>query len=324
MYYVKAALCALLTLLVLSVLAGCPGPHKKGPAAQLEKGTAPPAAKPVETAPPVDPIARGKELFSTAAYSATGITCANCHAANTADLTGRIYIAHSALGMAPRGAWWISDDAQLKAMLGSSPTLADAALVCIAGPYMNYKLAVPPGDKDALAAYLNSIADPAAKDAKPFIVQTNYAMPPGGLTPNVENGKRVFESSCKYCHGAVLDLSTLKGAGGIWNPLQIMGKVRKAKGNWFNDHKGKIYGAAGEPASQRLARLFGMQPALAQGESGVEPPENITPAQGQGGEGVEDANPETLKFPKDGMPGFAPDLLTDQEVVDVAHYVMTL
>jgi cytochrome c len=277
-----------------------------------------------------DPIQRGKIIFAGTEYSGTGLTCVHCHAVSASMDIDRLYIAHSAYGAAARGAWWIMDQAQFDAKQGAAATLADAANKCISAPYMQGKQPLNPEDAKAIEAFYASISDPAAKDSAPFIHAAPTALPPAGLKPDKVNGKRIFDKGCCACHGLINGVPDLHGAKDWLNTVQVMAKVR-ALPDWEAGNKDAKYALNNWPF-MRLARALGLTPAFAQEPgAGTQPPaEGNPPAAGAppaaGGEAgaapaAEAGAQEDRVFPENSMPYFAQDILSDQDVVDVAFYV---
>lgn len=307
-----------ITLLCATALsAGCK-PKEQKPPVHL-----PPTHAPTDHAVVEDPVAKGRLIFGGTTYSATGLTCAHCHAAAPESDARQLYIAHSAYGLTSRGAWWITTQAQLDAKQGAAATLAGAANKCVSAPYMSGTRMIEGDDAKALEAFLSFIAKPEGKDAKPFIIKQATALPPKGLKPNLENGKRIYEMSCSHCHGVVKGIADLKGAKDWLNEVQVMAKLRKL-GDWFNDNKNAKY-AYTPYRGAHLAQWLGLAPALAAEPAPGEgaPPEAGAqpPAEGAGADQSGDSGGQDI-FPKDAMPFFATDILSDQEVVDVAFYVI--
>lgn len=276
---------------------------------QLADTASQPATKQVSPAD-ADPVERGRQIFHGTDYSRTGMSCNMCHATSPGQLADTIFIASTAFGAAPRGAWKISSEQQLAAGQGNAPTLADAANVCITAPYMNNDGKLSDADREAVIAYFESIAVPDAPDAGPFILATSRSLPESGLVPDYENGGRIYEMSCERCHDSGLSIPSLHGASDWLTPIQVMAKVRKIEGDWYNDFEGQSYAAA-SPVARRMA-LLGISTAHA-----AENPCAGNPcAEMQAGGTVPQG-----EFPKDAMPFYAPRILSDQDVVDVAHYI---
>lgn len=327
-----AALAAL--LLAATAISGCPGGGGKGAATQ--SSSPPPAARdtagtsaPADSAPSAgtDPVARGQAIYAGTEYSNTGLSCAHCHAASAAEAEGRIFIAHSGYGAATRGAWKITSQAQLDAKKGFAATLVDAANACVGAPYMNHKEKLIEGaDAAALTAYLESISDPAAKDGQAFIIARAKSLPVSGLKPDKAHGQQIYEQSCKHCHDAgIKGLEELEGAKDWLNPVQVMAKVRKLDG-WYDNNKDAKYASLNHGRGSQLAALYralGVNSALAEenpcgnpcGGSG----EAAEHEQGEGHAEGEDGEDDI--FPEGAMPFFGTDILSDQDVVDVAFYV---
>jgi mono/diheme cytochrome c family protein len=311
-----------LALLALALVA--PGCKRK---AEVKEPPRPPIHAP-DRAVVQDPLSRGKMIFSGAEFSATGLSCANCHAASASAEQGRIFIAHSAYGAVARGAWWITTQAEFDAKLGQAATLVDAANKCVSAPYMGGKKLIQGDDAKALEAFYQSISDPAAKDSAPLIQTPPKALPPKGLKPDKANGKRVYEESCSHCHGMVKGIVDLTDANTWLNEVQVMAKLRHLP-DWEKSNKDAKYAYHAWPY-MRLAQTFGLTPAFAQAPgAGGKPPAGAAPpaagttppagasadtAAGDGGDG--------RIFPENAMPYFATDILSDQDVVDVAFYVI--
>ncbi len=280
-----------------------------------------------------DPVQKGKMIFAGTEYSTTGLTCVHCHSVSAAMDIDRLYIAHSAYGAAARGAWWIKDQAQFDAKQGEALTLADAANKCISAPYMRGKQPLSPEDAEAVEAFFQSIADPAAKDSAPFIHAAPTAPLTAGLKPDKVNGKRIFEKSCSACHGAVNGVPDMQALKAELNPMQFMAKLRRLP-DWEEANKDAKYVMHHWPF-MRVAQAFGLTPAYAQEPGSGEPPAAEAPP-AAGAPPAADAAPEAAAgaeagaeapaedgrlFPENSMPIFAPDILSDQDVVDVAFYI---
>lgn len=279
---------------------GAPGCKKR----QVKEPPRPPIHAPDR---PVqqDPVNRGKMIFSGTEYSATGLSCANCHAVSANP--ARIFIAHSASGTLARGAWWIMTQAELDAKQGEAATFAEAANKCVSAPYMGGQKLIAGDDAKALEAFYQSISDPAAKDSAPFIQTPPKALPPKGLKPDPANGKRIYEASCSRCHGAIKGIVDLQDANTWLNEVQVMAKVRHLP-NWEDGNKDAKY-ASYPGRLMRLAQACGLRLAFAQ-------------APGAGADAAAGGDSEQEIFPEKAMPYFASDILSDQDVVDVAFYVI--
>lgn len=305
----------LVALIALAlVVAGCPKGQQAGNGTG-DQTAAVPATPPSEEAPPGgagSPVDRGREIYTGTDYSNTGLTCANCHALSPDDEKDRIFIAHSGYGAARRGAWKITTQAQLDAGQGFAKTVVDAANVCVKAPYMDHGDKLIEGDDAvALTAFLDSIA----QDDKPFIIARAKALPPPGMTPDMENGKRIFEESCEHCHDSgIKGLPDLDDAYTWLNPVQVMAKIRKLTPNWYNDYQNTDYmnmEQTPDSSDDEVVNPCGDNPCGTgvddEGEQeGNEP-----------GEGEEEDN----VFKKNAMPYYGTDILSDQDVVDVAYYV---
>jgi len=300
---------------VLFTVASCPK-SDSGTEVPSSTSTPPKVQTPVPEPVALDPVGRGNEIYFGTDYSNTGLTCAHCHAPSAADDANRIYIAHSCYGAVPRGAWKITSQEQLVAGKGNVATIVDAANICVKAAYMAHGEQLIEGDDaESLNAYLASIADPMAPDAKAFVIETSRSVPAAGLSPDVAHGQEIYSQSCSHCHGAGIEgMPELTGASEWLNPLQVMAKIRKVKGDWFNDYADQEYASA--PAWQeRLLALMAVAIAHAQENPCGENPCAENPC-------GEEPEPEADEvFAKGAMPFYASDILSDQDVVDVAHYV---
>ena len=244
-----------------------------------------------------------------------------------AEQTADVFAAHSAYGMSGRGAWWVMTPEQLTAKKGEAATLSDAANRCIAAPYMaNAGKPLSPEDAEALTVYLTSIYDAQAKDSAPFLIAKALSVPPGGLTPDKTNGQRIYDTSCSQCHGVVDTVPRLEEKKFELNVVQIMAKVR-GLADWETTYKTANYSVGQEPSGGPVTwLLYGMRAYAQEGA----PPEAAPPAANPpaGGEGAapgpsgaggeaEAASP----FAENSMPWYATDILSDQDVVDVAFYI---
>lgn len=299
-------------LLLMAVFAGCPqgdepadGADGDTAAREMDDG-----GEPMETPEEViardessTPEDRGRNIYMGLDYSNTGLTCAHCHATMPQDEQNRIFIAHSGYGAARRGAWKITSQEQLAAGKGNAETLIDAANVCVKAPYMDHGEQLIEGeDAAALQAYMESIA----VDDEPFVIAKADSPPPPGLTPDKENGKLVYNQSCMHCHDAGIDgLPKLVDASEWLNPLQVMAKIRKLPGDWYNDYEGVDY--------------MNMDLQSAGGDEVVNP---CNPCgDGEDEQEAHEEHEEHGVFKEGAMPFYGTDILTDQQVVDVAHYV---
>lgn len=307
----------LVALIALAlVVAGCPKGQQGGNANGDETAGVPATPPPEEEAPPDagSPVDRGREIYVGTDYSNTGLTCANCHALSPDDEKNRIFIAHSGYGAARRGAWKITSQKQLDAGQGFAKTVIDAANVCVKAPYMDHGEKLIEGD-DAVA--LNAFLDSIAQDDKPFIIAKAKALPPPGMTPDMENGKRIFEESCEHCHDSgIKGLPELDDAYTWLNPLQVMAKVRKLTPDWYSDYEGVDYEHmdAQAPPEEEAVNPCGDNPCNPCGTSADDEGEQEG---NEPGEGEEEDN----VFKKNAMPFYGTDILSDQDVVDVAYYV---
>lgn len=274
-----------------------------------------------------DPVQRGKMIFAGTEYSSTGLTCIHCHSVSAAMEADRLFIAHSAYGAQARGAWWIMDQAQFDAKQGEAATLAEAANKCISAPYMQGQQPLSAEDAKALEAFYASIADPAARDSAPFIHAKPPALPPAGLKPDKVNGKRIFDNGCSACHGVIKDIPDLRTVKSGLNTVQLMAKLR-GRPDWETANAEAVYTMRHWPF-MRLARAFGLAPAYAQEPGAGAPPAAAAPpatgaqpgAEAGAAAGAEAGAAGSGIFPENAMPYFAADILSDQDVVDVAFYV---
>jgi cytochrome c5 len=306
----------LAALLVLAlVVAGCPKSQQSGTGGGNETAAAPETTLPEEVAQDEasTPVDRGRAIYFGTDYSSTGLTCAHCHAVSPDDEQGRIFIAHSGYGAARRGAWKITTQAQLDAGQGFAKTVVDAANVCVKAPYMDHgdKL-IEGSDADALTAFLDSIA----QDDKPFIIARAKELPPPGLTPNMANGERIFEQSCSHCHDAGIEgLPDLDDAHTWLNPVQIMAKVRKLTPRWYEDYKNMDYANMEQMPGGDDEVVNPCNPC----GTGVD--EDEEHKGGESGEAEEGGDEERV-FKENAMPYYGTDILSDQDVVDVAFYLI--
>jgi hypothetical protein len=291
----------------LLLTGGC----KKKPEPQLPPATSSAPATPAK----LDPAERGKAIFTTAEYSATGLTCATCHAQKSQE-PGRIYPAHSACGMTARGTWWIKTPAQFTEKRGEAATLSDAANRCIKAPYMKGENKLSREDAAALEEFLGSIADPGAKDGKPFLIQKALAPPVGGLKAGKENGVRIYEQACLLCHGTFGNIPDLKAIGAEFNPVQVMAKVRGIA-DWETKYKDAQYALAPRQPGGGWLAWTGLSLAYA---SEATPAPSAAPATGSAGAEAPSGDPAG-SFAENSMPWYALDILSDQDVVDVSFYI---
>ncbi|MCB1216256.1 c-type cytochrome [bacterium] len=261
-------------------------------------------------------VARGREIYYGTEYSNTGLTCAHCHAGSPDEEQGARLIAHTGYGAVPRGSWKHTSQAELDAKMGKAATILDAANFCVGAPYMAHKEMLIEGeDGAALTAFMVSIADPTAWDAQPFLLDLNRSMPVAGLTPNMENGERIYEHSCEKCHDAGIDgLEDLHGLGDWMNPMQLMAKIRKQK-NWYDEYENASYAALpSHDLDRAVAWMLGIDTAWAQDENPC--------AENPCGGHDDHEEHEDGTFEENAMPHYASDILSDQDVVDVAHFII--
>ncbi len=269
-------------------------------------------------------VARGDAIYHGTDYSATGLTCAHCHASSPEQEAEQKFIAHTGYGAATRGAWKITKQEELDAKSGYAKTLADAANACINAPYMNHSEKLSAEDAQAMEAYLKSISKADAWDSAAFKIARGTALPAAGLKPDKANGKRLYEMSCEKCHDAgIKGLEELHGAKDWLNPVQIMAKIRKLD-NWYDGYENQKYAAADDARLLAFLRGLGVSTASAQeNPCGANPcganPCGANPC-GASAESHEEGDEEEI-FPKGAMPFYGTDILSDQEVVDVAFYV---
>lgn len=319
----------ILAIAVLLLLAtACPKTDNTAPGGT--SASAPPPGAPPDAAPGDSPhampdsgnkeqelIARGQELFTDYVVTKTGLTCANCHSISPMMDEGKIYIARNAYTMTRRGIWRANSEEQIASGMGEAASLGGAITMCVTAPYYNNTAGLPADDLAALTAFINTLDKPEL-EAAPIISKASYPMPAAGLTPDREHGKEIYETSCKFCHdNAVRGIESLAGAKDWLTPIQVMAKVRKAEGDWYNDYKGQAY-ACIDPLARQLA-LLGINVAHAQE---LDNPHGIVNPHGDpDGAAAEPAMDESELFPMNAMPGYAPEILSDQDVVDVAFYV---
>lgn len=313
------------------LLCACPGGggSKEDASAGKTAGGDVVARTPPEEVPvKVDLASRGREIYFGTEYSNTGLSCAHCHAASPADEANGKLIAHTGYGAAARGSWKHTDQAQLDAKAGKAGSLLEAANFCVSAPYMNSKDHQISGqDGEALETYMASIADASAWDAAPFVIEVSRSMPAAGLTPDMENGKRIYENTCERCHDGIEGIEELHGLGEWMNPMQLMGKIRKMP-DWFDTYESATYASLSSHNTDRVvAWMLGSTAAYAQeGNPCGENPRADNPcAQNPCGDnpcGAEHDDDEDSIFAEGAMPFFATDILSDQDVVDVAHYLI--
>ena len=321
---------SLMAMLCLLMLSACPGGSEgedssnaaTPPAADdngMESEVADVIEEGVDTMEAVmDPVERGREIYHGTDYSNTGLTCAHCHAADPADEANGKLIAHTGYGAIPRGSWKHTTQEQLEAGRGQAATIIDAANFCVEAPYMDHgELKITGEDADALLAYLESIADPEAWDAAPFVIEVSRSMPVAGLTPDMENGERIYENNCEFCHEAGIEgMPELHGASEWLNEMQLMAKIRKVK-DWYGGYEDAEYAAMKSHNLDRaIAWMLGSETAHAQ-EGNPCNPCGENPCAGHD-EGHHD---DDSVFKENAMPHYATDILSDQDVVDVAHYI---
>jgi cytochrome c len=268
-------------------------------------------------------VARGDAIYHGTDYSSTGLTCAHCHASSVEQEAGQKFIAHTAYGAATRGAWKITTQAQLDAKAGYAKSLAEAANACISAPYMNHKEKLSTDDALAMEAYLKSISKADAWDSAAFIIARSTMLPAAGLKPDKANGKLIYEQSCEKCHDAgIPGLEELHGAKDWLKPVQIMAKIRKLD-NWYEGYEGKDYASAADMRLLAFLRSMGVNPVMAQDNPCSNPCAGTAEEQHAEGEadGHHEEGEEDEVFPEGAMPFYGTDILSDQEVVDVAFYV---
>ncbi len=303
----------------LLLLTACPGGGDSGDSADAGKSGStdivaqtPPADDATDTMDTAaDPVARGKEIYFGTDYSNTGLSCAHCHAASPEDEANGKLIAHTGYGAVSRGSWKNTDQAMLDAGEGRATSVVDAANKCVGAPYMAHKEQLIEGsDADALAAYMDSIADESAWDAAAFVIEVQRSMPVAGLTPDMENGERIYENTCERCHDAGIEgIEELHGLGEWMTPMQLMGKIRKMP-DWYNAYEGVEYASLSSHSLDRaVAWMLGSTVAHAQ---------EANPC----GEHNDLGSDDHTVFSEDAMPFFASDILSDQDVVDVAHFII--
>jgi cytochrome c5 len=299
----KFALLIAMLLLILAI-AGCPqGEDTTDTGGSDTTADATGGDGGEDAAPAGDLVARGREIYTGTDYSNTGLTCAHCHAISPTAEQDQIFIAHSGYGAASRGAWKITSQAQLDAGKGYADTVVDAANVCVKAAYMDHGDELIAGhDAEALEAFLESIS----VEDQPFIIAKASSLPAPGLTPDKANGKLVYEQSCKNCHDAGIDgLPLLVDASEWLNAAQVMAKVRKLKGNWYNDFEGVDYMNMDE---------------MAGGDDEIVNPCNPC-GDGHDEHEEHEEHEEHGVFKEGAMPYYGTDILSDQQVVDVAYYV---
>lgn len=290
-----------MVLLLVFTITGCPKGGGTDSPPQEPTGTET-GDEPATASSALDLAARGKEIFEGYDYSNTSLSCADCHAASKAQEQDKIFIAHSAYGAARRGAWKITKEEQLAINRGFAPDVIAAANVCVKASYMNHgDEPIEGDDAEALNAYLESIA----VDDEPFIIAKATSLPQAGLTPDLENGKRIFEMSCAKCHDAGKEgIIDLDDANEWLNEVQLMAKIRKLRGDWYADYEGMTYASLAEnPCAANPCNPCGESEAA--------------------DEGYEEQEDEHGMFEENAMPFFATDILSDQDVVDVAFYIIS-
>jgi mono/diheme cytochrome c family protein len=308
------------------LLTACPKQPKgtsstPAPVAAVQQEQGPTTEVPAEITPEQS-IARGQEIFTGTAYSKTGLTCAMCHSMSPTMDEGKIYIASNAYTAARRGTWRVKSQAAQAAGTDGVNDLIEAVNMCVTAPYMNNGEKLTPEDANAIQTFLKSIDTKVEGGDKLVPALDNYPMPAAGLTPDREHGKVIYETSCKFCHdNGIKDLPSLAGAKDWLTPIQVMAKVRKVQGDWFNDYKTQTYACA-NPLARQLA-LLGISVAYAEEAGATPPPSAAAPPAGEPGAAPPaEATAGTDEiFPENAMPGYPPEILTDQDVVDVAFYV---
>lgn len=268
----------------------------------------------------IDPVERGREIYYGTDYSNTGLTCAHCHAASPEEEANGKLIAHTGYGAMPRGSWKHTSQEMLDAGEGRAATIVDAANACVKAAYMDHGEQLIEGtDGEALTAFMESIADETAWDAEPFVIEVNRSMPVGGLTPDMENGERIYENTCEGCHEAGIDgLVDLHGLGEWMNTMQLMAKIRKLD-DWYGAYENAEYATLPSHNLDRaVAWMLGSTVAHAQEGN----PCGDNPCGDHSHESHEGHDHGDSPFSEDAMPFFASDILSDQDVVDVAHYII--
>ena len=171
------------------------------------------APDPAGSAPASGAATRGGELFRA---QVGGLACADCHGTGGEDQPdpARRRVGHSLADATRRPSWWYGS---LEAAKGA--TVADALLSCVArfqqrtwnttlpalpdGRKDLSKVEVPAADRDALVAYLESIARPgphavlpAARAGSREDLARVEALP-----GDAARGREVWAKACALCHG---------------------------------------------------------------------------------------------------------------------------
>ena len=323
----RKAISAILVMGLL-LLTACPGGSESGDSADAGGSTPADDTGSVAQTPPaddtaggadaaVDLVARGKEIYFGTDYSNTGLTCSHCHAASPEHESKGKLIAHTGYGAVSRGSWKHTDQAQLDAAQGKADSVLAAANFCVSAAYMDHKEQLIEGtDGEALVAYMESIADKNAWDAAPFVIEVQRSMPVAGLTPDMENGHDIYEHSCEVCHEAKIEgMPDIHGLGEWMNEMQLMAKIRKMP-DWYGAYEDAEYTAMkSHDLDRAVAWMLGSGVAHAQ-EGNPCNPCGGNPCGGAAGDDDDSI------FSADAMPFFASDILSDQDVVDVAHYLI--
>jgi mono/diheme cytochrome c family protein len=188
--------------------------------------TVPDLSGPVASGPSAGAAARGGELFRA---PVGGLACADCHGTGGEDQPdpARRRVGHSLADATRRPSWWYGS---LDAAKGA--TVADALLSCVArfqqrtwnttlptladGRKDLSKVEVPAADRDALVAFLESIARPGRHPVLPAAragSREDLARVEA-LPGNAARGKEVWAKACALCHGTGSDAlgPSLRGA----------------------------------------------------------------------------------------------------------------
>ncbi len=177
--------------------------------AACDAGPAPGSGPATSSATPVE---RGQALFEN---TVGGLNCAGCHSTSAEDQPdpARRRVGHTLADATRRPSWWHGT------IPSDKGTVGDAVLTCVArfqhrswnrvlpvladGRKDLSKVEVPAADRDALVAYLDSLArpgphpaSPAQKDASREALARVEALP-----GDPERGRRVFDAACALCHG---------------------------------------------------------------------------------------------------------------------------
>jgi mono/diheme cytochrome c family protein len=176
-------------------------------------GEVPAPSSPPSPPPPADPAARGEALFRT---PVGGLSCADCHATTHEDQPdpARRRVGHSLADATRRPSWW---HGSLDAAKGA--TVLDAALACVArfqhrtwnttlptrpdGTKDPAAVEVPPADRAALVAYLESLSRPGPHPASPAKKDGSLAAVARvrDLTGDAARGRAAWARACALCHG---------------------------------------------------------------------------------------------------------------------------